>query len=130
MVKDSIANLISNLKNANKAGHETATFPYSAMNLSILEILAKNGMVGAVARKGKMGPHLIEAGLVYEGKLPKIQDVKRISTFSKRIYKGAKELKPVKSGFGLSVVSTSKGIMTDSEARKAKLGGEVLFSIW
>jgi len=130
MVKDSISNLISNLKNANKAGHEVATFPYSAMNLSILEILSRNGMVASVSKKGKAAPHLIEAGLVYEGKLPKIQDVKRVSTFSKRIYKGANELKPIKSGYGFSVISTSKGIMTDSEARKAKLGGEVLFSIW
>jgi small subunit ribosomal protein S8 len=130
MVKDSIANLIVSLKNASSAGHDSVVAPFSKINLAILELLQKQGYVGEVSKKGKKVTKSIEVALLNEAGKPKIQGVKRISTFSKRMYQGAAEIRPVKNGFGLLILSTPKGILTDKEAKKEKVGGELLFKIW
>jgi len=130
MVKDSIANLITSLKNASNAGHESVTAPFSNLNLAILELLKKEGYVGEIVKKGKKTIKTIEVSLVSEAGKAKIQGVKRLSTFSKRVYQGAAEIRPVKNGFGVSVISTPKGLLTDKEAKKSRVGGELLFKIW
>jgi small subunit ribosomal protein S8 len=68
--------------------------------------------------------------LAYDENGPKVSDISRISKTSKRLYQKAKELRPVKNGFGIAVISTSKGLMSDKMARVEKLGGEILFKIW
>lgn len=72
----------------------------------------------------------MEVGLVYEGTRPHVQGTKRISKSSCRVYMGSKEIKPVRHGYGMLVLSTPKGLLTGNEARKMKVGGEALFKIW
>ncbi|MDD5318206.1 MAG: 30S ribosomal protein S8 [Candidatus Pacebacteria bacterium] len=129
-MKDSIAELITKLKNANVSGKETVSFPYSKMREQILNTLEKRGFVKAVGKKGKKVNKALEAALVYEDGKSRIQGVSQISKFSKRIYYKVSDIKPVRNGFGALIITTPQGIMTDLEARKAKVGGEPLFKIW
>ena len=127
---DPIADMITRLKNAQDVGKTSIVFPYSKLKLAVAEILEKTGYIKSTAKKGKKLAKSIEVELVYDNDKPKIRGVKRISKFSQRIYKGAKEIFPVKQGKGISIISTPQGILTDKEARKTNAGGEVLFEIW
>lgn len=131
MVGDRVANFIVSLKNAGAAGLPSVSFPYSKFVLSIAEILEQEGYVKSSGKKGKKRGKFVEVELMYrpDGS-PAIQEVARVSTYSRRVYQRAKDLKPVRNGFGISVISTTKGLLTDREARKQKLGGEVLFTLW
>ncbi len=131
MSRDSISELIIGIKNAGKAGKDSVKFPYSNFKMAVAEVLKKEGYVKSVSKVGKIPKRVLEVGIAYkERDVPKIKDVVRVSKLSKRIYRGTKDIKQVKNGYGLSVISTSNGIMTDKEANKAKVGGEVLFKIW
>lgn len=127
---DTIAQLIIGLKNGNVAGKATVVFPYSKFRESILETLKKSGFVGSITKKGKKVIKSLEVELVYENGSPKITDVKQISKYSRRMYVKAEDAHPVRNGFGSLIISTPNGILTDREARKAKVGGEALFKIW
>ena len=126
---DSISNFLNKLKTASRTGKESFIFPASNFVSSIATALEKYGFIAAVGRKGKKG-RFLEIVLIYEGKMPKIKGVKRISRQSKRVYLKARELWPVRSGFGAWILSTPKGVLSDTEARAAKVGGEALFEIW
>lgn len=101
--------------------------PYSKMKESIAEVLKKEGYVGSVEAK-KNGP--LNVFLAYKNKRPTISGTKRISKPSRRMYMSVNEIKPIKRGFGLLVLSTPAGILSGKEAREKKVGGEVLFEIW
>ena len=105
--------------------------PYSAMNLLLVKILQKEGFVGQYEKSGKKLNKNIEIVLKYdsEGK-PAMSSIKRISKPSRRVYRKILELKPVKQGYGAAIVSTPKGVLSDSEARKLKVGGEVICEVW
>ena len=118
------------MKNGSLAGLEFVSFPYSKMKNAIGECLKKAGYVSEVVKKVKKGQPLLEVGLVYVDKKPKIAEVERISKQSKRVYFGMKDIHSVRNGSGLLVLSTPKGILTDKMARKEMVGGEVLFKIW
>lgn len=126
---DYITDIIIRLRNANQTKKVTVTFPYSSLGMAIAEALNKLGYVGAISRKGKRA-RSIEVALIYEKDLPKISGVKRLSKQSKRVYSGAKDIKSVMNGFGKAIVSTPKGVMSGDEAKKAMVGGELLFEIW
>ena len=132
MVKDSISNLIIHIKNANSAGLPIANITFSKMKFEMLKLLEKEGYVGKVKEVGKKTiQKVIEVELLYNAdKQPAITDVKRMSKLSTRMYVKAKEITPVKNGYGILVMTTPKGIMTGKEAKKANLGGEALFKIW
>ena len=130
MVKDSISNLIISLKNASLQKKESVSVPYTKMTESVLETLKKEGYVGDLSKEGKDVKKTIKVDLKYEDGTPKIQEAKRISKFSKRVYKGSKEITPVRNGYGLLVLSTPEGILSGREAKFKKVGGEVLFEIW
>jgi small subunit ribosomal protein S8 len=131
MTADPIANYISNLNNAAKAGKESVVFPYSNLKNAISDLLERDGYVKNITKKGKKGTKTVEVKIVYgEHGKPRIQGAERVSRPSKRIYRNAEQLVPVKNGFGELVISTSKGVMNDKTARKEKVGGEVLFKIW
>ena len=117
------------IKNANEAKKATVTFPYFSIGMAIVETLYKNGYLGIVLRKGKR-LRLIEVTLLYEKELPRISGVKRLSKQSKRMYAGVNEIKSVMNGYGKVIVSTPSGVMTGEEAKKTKVGGELLFEIW
>ncbi|OHA39985.1 MAG: 30S ribosomal protein S8 [Candidatus Taylorbacteria bacterium RIFCSPLOWO2_12_FULL_47_20] len=131
MVKDRIADLITQITNAGATGKTLIVFPYSKFHLSVAELLLKEGFVEAVAKRGrKTSSKLIEISLKYEGGRPRVSQAQRVSKFSRRVYYSYKDLRPVKNGFGITVLSTSRGIMSDKEAIKNKVGGEALFKIW
>lgn len=130
MVVDQIANLITSLKNASAARKESVVVSHTKIKSSILDTLVKEGFITGVEKDGKGVAKTLTVALKYENRKPAITGVKRVSKFSKRIYKGAKDLRPVKNGFGTLVLSTPKGILSDKEARKSNLGGEALFEIW
>ena len=123
-------NLLTQIKNAQHARKEKLKVPYTKMDMAILEILSNKKLVGEVSKKGRLIKRSVEIKLNYNDGQGIINDVKFISKPSRRIYTGYKDLKPVKQGYGFGIISTSKGIMTTMEARKQKLGGQVLFEIW
>lgn len=127
---DPIANMIVGIKNAGAAGRESVVLPYSKLKENIANVLAKEGFVKKVEKKSHKGHPALSIDLFIDNRTPKIKGVKRISKTSKRIYKKSSEIRLVKQGYGLLVLSTPKGIMSGRDARKEKLGGEVLFSIW
>lgn len=130
MVIDPISDLIVSLKNASNSRKEVLEVPYTKLTNAVLETLQKVGFVENVEKQGKKISKKLLVELKYEDANPKITDVKRVSKYSKRIYKGAKEITAVKNGYGVSILSTPKGILSNTEARKANVGGEVLFEIW
>ena len=130
MVGDKISNLIIGLKNAYKAKHSIFELPYSRMSLSILEVLRKEGFIQDFEEKGKDLNKKLEVSLKYENGAPAISDVKRVSKQSKRSYISYKNIRPVRSGYGISVISTPEGVMSDKEAKIKKVGGEELFKVW
>lgn len=127
---DSISNMIIIMKNGSFAGKESVTFPYSKMKNAISECLKKAGYISEISKKVKKGHPILEVGLVYVDKKPKITEVERISKQSKRVYFGMKDIHSVRNGTGLLVLSTPKGILSGKEARKEQVGGEALFRIW
>jgi small subunit ribosomal protein S8 len=130
MVKDTVANLIIKLKNGGLAGKASVTVPTSKFNQAILALLEREGYIKSFG-KSEGGSYDLEVVLAYDAdESPKISSVERVSKLSKRAYSGAKMLRSVRSGFGMLVLTTPKGIMSDKEARKQNIGGEVLFKIW
>jgi small subunit ribosomal protein S8 len=130
MVGDTISNLIISLKNAGKARHEAVVIPFSNMNLAILETLKKEGFVTDIEKTGKDIKKKLIVTLKYEDGVPAISDVKRASKQSKRVYTGYKDIKSVRNGYGIAVLSTPQGVMSNKQATKAKVGGELLFTMW
>ena len=118
------------LKNGGMAGKESVAFPYSKLKNAIALCLEKEGYVSSVAKKTKKGQPMLEVGLIYVDKKPKVKEVERISKQSRRVYFGMKDINTVRNGSGLLVLSTPKGILSGKEARKEQVGGEALFKIW
>jgi len=131
MVNDPVADLITRLKNAGAVGHKAVTLPYSKLKEAIALTLKKSGFVGDVSHDGSGVKKTLTIALLYDkdGK-PLIRGVKRISKPGRRLYAGVKDIHPVKYGKGIMVLSTPRGILIDSEARKVKIGGETLFTMW
>lgn len=127
---DPIADMITRIKNASDSSKESVSFSHSKLKLAILDVLLKEGFIKSFGKKGKKVAKFIEVGLVYENGMPKVRGVDRVSKTSKRVYYKASDIRPVKNGYGLLVLSTPKGIMTDKTARKEHIGGEALFKIW
>lgn len=122
--------MLIKIKNASRANHDTVVFPYSKLKLSIAECLEKEGFIRNVTKKTEKGLPVIEVELIYTNDEPRIHDVTRVSKSSRRMYMGVKEIKPIKHGRGKVILSTPKGILTDVNAKKEMVGGEILFSIW
>lgn len=130
MITDPIGDLLIRLQNASRVGKVSATMPYSQMKAAVAKVLARNGYVGDIKEKGKTSRQL-EIELKYgASNRPAIAGSKRISKPSRRMYVGSREIRPVKRGHGLLVLSTPEGVLSGREAREKKVGGEVLFEIW
>ena len=130
-ISDVIADMLTRIRNANNAKHETVDVPASNMKKAIADILLNEGYIKGVQiiEDGKQG--VITVTLKYvEGGVPAIKGLKRVSKPGLRIYSNAAELPKVMKGLGTAIISTSKGVMTDREARKMNIGGEVLAFIW
>jgi len=129
-ITDPIADMLTRIRNANAQRHETVDVPASNMKKAIADILLNEGYVKAVSviEDGKQG--VIRIALKYDGKSKAIHGIKRVSKPGLRIYSNCEDMPKVLNGLGVAIVSTSKGIMTDKEARKANVGGEVLAFVW
>jgi small subunit ribosomal protein S8 len=131
MMMDRIADMLTRIRNAQTAGIEKIEMPASKTLLSLAELLKAEGYIGAVKAYNHKGHRYLRMTLRYndEGQ-PVIQEITRISKSGRRVYSGADELPRVKNGYGVAVISTSQGIMTDKKARAANIGGEVLCTVF
>ncbi len=128
---DPIADMLTRIRNANANKHETVLVPESKTKHAIAEILKNEGYIVDFASTEQDGIKMMEISLKYGPNGEKvIQGLKRISKPGLRIYANADELPKVLNGLGIAIVSTSKGIITDKQARKLNLGGEVLAYVW
>lgn len=136
-----IADMLTRIRNAQAVGKERVFVPFSKVKLQIANILSENGYVGSVERRKRKttkSEHewldvtlkYLPAGKAGDRDLGAISGIRMISLPSRRLYTSAKNIKPVRSGFGISIISTPKGIMSSKNARKEKVGGEIMFEVW
>lgn len=129
-VTDPIADMLTRIRNANTERHTTVDIPFSKMKKQIADILVNEGFVKSIDVLEDNSFKTIRMTLKYEGKTRVLQGLKRISKPGLRIYANVEQLPRVLNGLGIAVISTSKGLMTDREARKQNVAGEVLAYIW
>ena len=129
-ITDPIADMLTRIRNANAARHETVDVPASNLKKAIAEILVEEGYIKSyqVVDGGVQG--VIKITLKYLGKEKVITGLRRVSKPGLRVYAGADDLPQVLRGLGIAIISTSKGVMTDKKARAAHVGGEVLAFVW
>ncbi len=124
---DPIADMINRIKNSQAVLKPTVAIPFSKIKYEIAKILEKEKIIEKAEKRGKAPRKTIEIILKNP---PLFSNFKRVSKPGQRIYLPAKKIKKVRGGYGLAVISTSRGLMTDSEARKKKIGGEIICEIW
>ena len=152
---DPITDMLNRIRNAQAVLHPTVDVPFSNLKYEIVKILEKQGFIEKAERRGRKAKKIIEIILKYDNgtlvkdvasgerearsprfageagqRRPVISGLKRISKPGQRIYVKAKELRPIKGGYGMAVISTPEGLMTNKEARKKRLGGEIICEIW
>lgn len=130
MTTDPITDMLNQIRNAQAVLKETVEIPFSNLKYEIAKVLEKNNFVLKIEKKGKKTKKIIEITLKYENKVPAITKFKRVSKPGQRIYLPCKMIRRVSGGYGLAIISTPRGLMTDREARKEKMGGEVICEIW
>jgi small subunit ribosomal protein S8 len=130
MMTDPIADMLTRIRNASAAKHKRVDLPVSRLKTEIARILKENHFIHdfKVLDDGRHG--MLRIYLKYYEDKPVIRSVKRVSRPGRRIYKGAAEMPRVRNGLGLAIVSTSKGMMSDRQARSQKVGGEVMALVW
>ena len=128
-MENSYIDLIIRLKNGYMAKKEVVISPHSRFREEILKLLKKIAYIKDYRSEGEVKKTLV-IELLYQGGRPAVSEIKIISKLGQRIYVSYKDLKPVLGGLGHSILSTSKGVLTNSQARKEKVGGELLFKIW
>jgi len=143
---DPIADMLNRIRNAQAVSHQTVSIPFSKLKFEISKILEKENFINKTEKKGKKEKKTIEINLKYESRQERdergqwaesgavkkgvIDELKRISKPGQRIYGNAEEARKLKRGYGILIISTSKGVMTDRDARKQGVGGEILFEVW
>lgn len=131
MMTDRIADMLTRIRNAQTASLEKVELPASRMLQAVAEILKDEGYIDHVKAYNHKGHHFLRLTLRYDGEgQPAIREIKRVSRPGRRVYSGSADLPRVKNGYGIAIVSTSKGIMTDKKARAAHAGGEVLCTVF
>jgi small subunit ribosomal protein S8 len=128
-MNDPISDLLTRIRNANRALLPAVELPHSKIKESIVGILKREGYIADFAVEGKV-PKTIKLKLKYQGKKSIIEGLRRVSTPGLRRYVGATEIPRVRGGLGVAVLSTSEGLMTDVQARRKKIGGELICYVW
>lgn len=127
---DPITDMFNQIRNAKSVAKTEVVLPLSNIKYEIAKILAKSNFVTEVKKTTKGKLKVLKIVLKYDDGVSAITDMRRVSKPGQRIYAKTSEIKRVKGGYGMSIISTPKGLMTNTEARKAKLGGEVICEVW
>ena len=128
---DPIADMLTRIRNALRVQHESVDIPASKLKLRIAEILKLEGYINSFQVISEGSKKTIRIFLKYDEKgKPVIEGLKRVSKPSRRVYAGYEEIPKVLNGYGINIISTSKGVITDREARRKRVGGEIICSIW
>jgi small subunit ribosomal protein S8 len=128
---DPITDLLNRLRNAMTAGHERVDIPASRVKENVLRVLAEEGYIGPYRRVEEKGRQRLRVSLKYDSDgEPIVNGLERVSRPGRRVYAAAAEIPQVLDGLGMSIVSTSKGIVTGRQAREQRLGGEILCNVW
>lgn len=125
-----MADFLTRIRNGAAAHHETVSVPGSKMKRAVADILVREGFLDRVEEQADGAKKTLVVTLKYQGKVPMIRSIRRISTPGRRVYSKSSDLAPVLSGQGILIVSTSVGLMTHKDARRRKLGGEVVAEIY
>lgn len=129
-VTDQISDFITRIRNAGAAGHKTVASPSSKLKLAISQILKDQGYIADYEEIKDEVQSQIKINLRYYNREPAINDVIRVSKPGRRVYVAADKLPRVHNGLGIAIISTSKGVMTEKDAKKFNVGGEVVCSVW
>lgn len=127
---DPISDMLNRIRNAQAVSSQTAELPYSKLKYGIAKILEKFGFIEKIELKGRKNKKNFEIFLKYSAGIPAISGLKRISKPGQRVYSDWQKLNKIRGGLGILIVSTSKGLTIDKEAKRQKIGGEVLCHIW
>lgn len=130
MYTDSIADMLIRIKNALAAGHEEVVMPHSKMKAAIAEILLTENYLDKVEVLDSKPQKQMKLALKYEGSLPAVSGVKRISKPGRRLYVPAGQIPVTLGGYGITILSTNQGVIADKEARQKNVGGEILCQVW
>lgn len=127
---DPIANMFTSIRNAQAVLKPLVGVPFSDFKYKIAKILEKEKFIEKVEKRGRGEKKEIKIFLKYDNEIPRIRGLRKISKPGQRIYRSAKEIKPIRRGYGMAIISTPRGLMTNKEARRKKVGGEVLCELW
>lgn len=127
---DQVADLITRIRNAAKVGKNEILVPTSKLKAGVVEVLTKNGYLAGFEIEDAKPRGMLKVVINEAGSSAKINEIAKVSKPGRRVYSSADELPVVKSGRGMIIVSTSKGLMTGREAKKNRLGGEILVKVW
>ncbi len=127
---DPIADMFIRIMNGSRAGKESVIIPHSKVKAEIARVLKERGFIKDIEKKGKKVRKFLELTLSYKGKTPKLSGLVRVSKTSRRVYVKSGDIAKSARGFGMMIISTSRGIMTGDDAMKAKLGGEIIGKVW
>ena len=130
MMTDPIADMLTRIRNASRVGHSETRCPASKLKASVAKVLSDEGFIESVrSEDGPFSTLVLELRYAEEGRAM-IDGIKRVSCPSRRVYVGSSDIPKVRNGLGMLVLSTSKGVMCDRDARAAKVGGEVICEVW
>lgn len=130
-MNDPIADLLTRVRNASRAGHATVDIPASNLKIEVCRVLREEGFIEDYLVSEEPKPGLIRVTLKYSAnRIPVIQGLKRVSKPSLRVYKAHSDIAQVRTGLGVAILTTSRGVMTGKHARKERIGGEVLCEVW
>ena len=127
---DQISEMLTAIRNAQAVLKPTVVVPFSGFKYEIIKIMEKEGFLEKSEKKGKKNKKTLEIVLKYKDKIPAISGLKRVSKPGQRIYINYGKIRPVKDGYGIAIISTSKGLKTNKEAKSQKVGGELICEIW
>lgn len=129
-VSDTIADFLTRIRNASSAKHKSLDVPSSKLKVAIAEILKDQGFIAGYQLRNEGPQPTLEVKLRYFYGQPVIREIKRVSKPGRRVYAGVAELPRVRNGLGVAIISTPQGVMSDKQARRENVGGEILCTIW
>lgn len=130
MINDPLGDMLTRIRNAQLRGLSKTRSPYSRLRARVLEVLVEEGYIRGFLEVEQDGKRDLEIELKYYDGRPVIKEIMRVSKPGRRVYSAVKELKPVRNGLGISILSTPKGVMSDTAARDANVGGEILCQVF